>query len=92
MIEQRVRPSRRARCSFRIEDAMTVPLLPSLHPLVPGRGIRERAKAERRQRIKEAATATFREKGYANATTREIAGSREWRSSVSTQPRRSTSS
>lgn len=52
---------------------MTVPLLPSLHPLVAPRGIRERAKAERRQRIKEAATATFREKGYANATTREIA-------------------
>jgi len=36
-------------------------------------GVRERNKAERRRRIKEAALAAFTEKGYDRATTREIA-------------------
>jgi AcrR family transcriptional regulator len=36
-------------------------------------GTRERAKAERRRRLKDAALAVFAEKGYEGATTREIA-------------------
>lgn len=36
-------------------------------------GTRERAKAERRQRLKDAALAVFAEKGFEGATTREIA-------------------
>jgi AcrR family transcriptional regulator len=39
----------------------------------PPLSLRERKKSERRRRIEEAAYATFREKGYAAATTREIA-------------------
>jgi AcrR family transcriptional regulator len=42
-----------------------------LHPVGPGR--RERAKAERRERLKAAALEVFAEKGYQAATTREIA-------------------
>jgi AcrR family transcriptional regulator len=36
-------------------------------------GLRERGKLEKRQRIREAARAVFREKGFERATTREIA-------------------
>ena len=44
-----------------------------LGDLVRAPGARERAKAERRLRLKEAALAVFGEKGYEGATTREIA-------------------
>jgi len=43
----------------------------------PGLGLRERNKAERRARILAAARAVFAEKGYPDATTREIAARAE---------------
>jgi AcrR family transcriptional regulator len=43
------------------------------HPVPPATGVRERNKLERRQRIVQAAREVFREKGFAAATTREVA-------------------
>jgi len=50
---------------------MDTPLSPSTHR--PQIGLRERNKADKLKRIREAATELFLEKGYDNTTTRAIA-------------------
>lgn len=54
-----------------MDDALHMPAPPGADTAQGGR--RERNKAERRRRIKEAARAVFAEKGFDAATTREIA-------------------